>query len=162
MPVALTNRPELATQQALVQAALNALRREKVRPLTPTIMTNGFQTPGEYIQGGMFGLGPNNTMNQWTGRDDISLQPLWQLEGMGIGNMARIKEQRGMQSLAIIEFFRTQDKIAAEVTRSVARLQSASARISQADRASARPSSLSMANTKGSNRPPDSAMSWSW
>jgi outer membrane protein TolC len=135
MPVALTNRPELTTQQALVQAALNALRREKVRPLTPTIMTNGFQTPGEYLQGGIFGLGPNNTMNQWSGRDDISLQPLWQLEACGIGNLARIKEQRGMQSLAIIEFYRTQDRIAAEVTRSMARLQSATARISQADRA---------------------------
>jgi outer membrane protein TolC len=135
MPVALTNRPELTSQQALVQAALNALRREKVRPLTPTIMTNGFQTPGEYIQGGIFGLGPNNTLNQWDGRDDISLQPLWQLEACGIGNLARIKEQRGMQSLAIIEFYRTQDRIAAEVTRSMARLQSATARISQADRA---------------------------
>ena len=83
----------------------------------------------------MFGLGPNNTMNQWAGRDDISLQPLWQLDAMGIGNMARIKEQRGMQSMAIIEFFRTQDMVAAEVTRSMARLQSATARVSQADRA---------------------------
>jgi outer membrane protein TolC len=135
MPVALTNRPELATQQALVQAALNALRREKVRPLTPTILTNGFQTPGEYIQGGIFGLGPNNTMNQWAGRADVSLQPLWQLEALGIGNLARIKEQRGMQSLAIIEFYRTQDVIAGDVTRSLARLQSATARISQANRA---------------------------
>jgi outer membrane protein TolC len=135
MPVALINRPELAAQQAMVQASLAALRREKVRPLTPTILTNGFQTPGEYIQGGIFGLGPNNTMNQWAGRDDISLQPLWQLEALGIGNLARIKEQRGMQSMAIIEFFKAQDGIAAEVTRSLARLQSATARISQADRA---------------------------
>ena len=83
----------------------------------------------------MFGLGPNNTMNQWAGRDDISLQPLWQLDALGIGNMARIKEQRGMQSLAAIEFFKAQDMVAAEVTRSMARLQSATARVSQADRA---------------------------
>jgi hypothetical protein len=98
-------------------------------------LSNGFQTPGEYIQGGIFALGPNNTMNQWSGRDDVSLQPLWQLEACGIGNMARIKEQRGMQSMAIIEFYRTQDRIAAEITRSMARLQSATARVSQADRA---------------------------
>ena len=74
-------------------------------------------------------------MNQWVGRDDVSLQPLWQLEGMGIGNLARIKEARGTQSLAIIELFRTQDMVAAEVTRARARLQSAALRVIQADRA---------------------------
>ena len=135
MPIALTNRPELASRAALVQAAMNAVRREKMRPLTPQILINGFQTPNELIQGGMFGLGPNNTMNQWAGRADVSLQPLWQLDAMGIGNLARIKAVRGMQSLAIIDLYRLQDMVAAEVTRAVARLQSATARVSQADRA---------------------------
>ena len=135
MPIALTNRPELTSRAALVEAAMNAVRREKMRPLTPQILINGFQTPNELIQGGMFGLGPNNTMNQWVGRADVSLQPLWQLDAMGIGNLARIKATRGMQSLAIIDLYRLQDMVAAEVTRAVARLQSASARVSQADRA---------------------------
>jgi outer membrane protein TolC len=135
MPVALTNRPELTSRAALVQATEYAVRREKMRPLTPQILINGFQTPNELIQGGMFAIGPNNTMNQWQGRADVSLQPLWQLEGMGIGNMARIKAQRGMESLAIIDLYRLQDMVSAEVTRAVARLQSASARVKQADRA---------------------------
>ncbi len=91
MPIALTNRPELTSRAALVQAATSAVRREKMRPLTPQILINGFQTPNELIQGGIFGLGPNNTMNQWAGRADVSLQPLWQLDAMGIGNLARIK-----------------------------------------------------------------------
>ena len=65
----------------------------------------------------------------------MSLQPLWQLDAMGIGNLARIKAERGMQSLAIIDSYRLQDMVAAEVTRAVARLQSATARVSQADRA---------------------------
>ena len=47
------------------------------------------------IQAGIFGLGPNSSLNQWRGRDDLSYQPLWQLEAFGIGNLARIKEQRG-------------------------------------------------------------------
>ena len=66
---------------------------------------------------------------------DLSYQALWQLEAFGIGNLARIKEQRGEQSKAIIELFKTQDMVAAEVTRAQARLQSATARVSQADRA---------------------------
>jgi outer membrane protein TolC len=135
MPVALTNRPELGSQQALVQAQLERVRREKNRPLLPSVLLNGFQTPYEQIQAGIFGLGPNSSMNQWVGRDDFSFQALWQLEGMGIGNLARIKEQRGYQSKQIIEFYKTQDMVAADVFRALARLQSAAARVSQADRA---------------------------
>ena len=135
MPIALTNRPELASHQALVQAAAARIRREKMRPLLPIVLINGFQTPGELIQAGIFGLGPNSSLNQWTGRDDVSLQLIWQLEAFGIGNLARIKEQRGEQSQAIIELFRTQDTVAADVTAAQARLQSAAARVVQADRA---------------------------
>ncbi len=135
MPIALANRPELTSRAALVDAATNTVRREKLRPLTPQILINGFQTPNELIQGGMFAIGPNNTMNQWAGRADVSLQPLWQLDALGIGNLARIKATRGMQSLAVIDLYRLQDMVAAEVTRAVARLQSATARVSQADRA---------------------------
>lgn len=40
-----------------------------------------------------------------------------------------------MQSKAIIEFFRAQDTVAADVTRAQARVQSAAARVMQADRA---------------------------
>jgi outer membrane protein TolC len=134
IPVALTNRPELASYQALVQAVAARIRREKGRILLPSILLNGFQTPGEFLQAGIFGLGPNSSLNQWTGREDVSLQFLWQLDALGIGNLARIKEQRGEQSRAIIELFKTQDMVAADVTRALARLQSATARVTQADR----------------------------
>ena len=135
MPIALTNRPELASHQALVQAAAARIRREKVRLLLPSILINGFQTPDELIQAGIFGLGPNSSLNQWTGRDDVSFQAHLAARSLGIGNLARIKEQRGEQSRAIIELFKTQDMVAADVTRAQARLQSAAARVVQADRA---------------------------
>jgi outer membrane protein TolC len=135
IPVALTNRPELGSQQALVQAVAQQIRREKGRILLPSLLINGFQTPYEMIQAGIFGLGPNSSLNQWTGRVDLSYQALWELEAFGIGNLARIKEQRGEQSKAIIELFKTQDMVAADVTRAQARLQSAAARVTQADRA---------------------------
>jgi outer membrane protein TolC len=135
MPVALTNRPELASRQAMVRAMMQTIRREKWRPFLPNIYINGFQTPYEMLQAGIFGLGPNNSLNQWRGRDDFSAQPMWQLEGFAIGNLARIKAARGNESRAIIDFFRTQDMVAADVTRAQARLQSAAARVLQADRA---------------------------
>jgi hypothetical protein len=135
MPIALTNRPELAAHQALVQAVVAQIRQEKARPFLPNILLNGFQTPNELLQAGIFGLGPNSSLNQWVGRDDFSVQPLWQLDAFGLGNLARIKEQRGNQSMAIIEFYKAQDMVAADVTRAQARVQSAAARVVQADRA---------------------------
>ena len=133
--IALTNRPELASHQALVQAAVMQIRREKGRMTLPSVLLTGFQTPYELLQAGVFGLGPNTSLNQWTGRFDLSPQVLWQYESAGIGNLARIKEARGVESLAIIEFYKMQDAVAADVTRAQARLQSASLRVEQADRA---------------------------
>jgi outer membrane protein TolC len=135
IPVALTNRPELASRKALVQAAEVGVRAEKARPFIPNLLLNGFQTPYEMIQAGIFGLGPNSSLNQWRGRDDFSVQPLWQLESFGVGNLARIKGARGRESQTIIELFRAQDVAAADVTRALARVQSAAARVVQADRA---------------------------
>ncbi len=135
MPVALANRPELASRQAQIQAAELAVRREKMRPALPLIMIGGFQTPGMLLQGGLFGIGPNSSLNQYRGRGDVSLQLMWQLEAFGIGNLARIKRQRGNESRAIIDLRKAQDMVAADVNRALARVQSAAARVTQADRA---------------------------
>ncbi len=135
MKIAIANRPELAANRALVQAAETRISREKMRPFLPIIMINGFQSAGMLIQAGIFGLGPNSSLNQWTGRVDVSLQAIWQFDGFGIGNVARVKQQRGAQSAAIVELFHAQDRVAAEVTKAQAHLQSAAARVGQAHRA---------------------------
>jgi outer membrane protein TolC len=135
MPIALTNRPELGAYQGLIQASIQELRAEKWRMFVPHLYVNGFQTPYEMIQAGIFGLGPNSSLNQWRGRADLSYQGIWQLEGFGLGNLARIKEARGLQSMAVIDYFKAQDTVAGDVTRAIARVQSAAARVLQADRA---------------------------
>jgi hypothetical protein len=134
IPVGLTNRPELASQQSLVGAVAERIRREKGRMLTPSIMLNGFQTPNELIQVGAQGFGFDRNLNLWSARNDFSPQVVWQLEGLGLGNLARIKEQRGEQSRAIIELFKVQDAVAADVTRAQARVQAAAVRVIQAER----------------------------
>jgi outer membrane protein TolC len=133
--IALTNRPELASLRSLVKAAENRIRREKLRPLLPLVIIGGFQDAGGMMtQAGIFGLGPNSSLNQWAGRDDVSLQLVWQFDAFGIGNLARIKEQRGGESETFIQLYKTQDKVVAEVTEAQANLQSATARVRQADR----------------------------
>lgn len=135
MPVALTNRPELESQKATVEAAVARIRQEKLRPILPTVFLNGFQTPGEKIQVGAMGIGANSAMNLWSYRNDITPQLSVAAESMGLGNLARVKERRGEQSQSIVELFKVQDRVAAEVTRSQARLQSAAVRVEQAERA---------------------------
>jgi outer membrane protein TolC len=135
IPMGLTNRPELASQQSLVNAVAERIRREKGRILMPSILLNGFQTPNELLQVGAQGFGFDRNLNLWSARDDFSPQVVWQFEGMGFGNLARIKEQRGEQSKAIIELFKTQDAVAADVTRAQARVQSAAVRVVEAERA---------------------------
>ncbi|MGH7227443.1 MAG: hypothetical protein ACRELF_29885, partial [Gemmataceae bacterium] len=134
IPVALTNRPELAAHQSLVQAMLVNIRREKLRPFLPTVFSNGYQTPFELLQVGGYGLGNGGNMNLWSARDDIDEQVIWMADGMGFRNLAWIKEARGMSSQAIVQLFQVQDTIAADVTRTQADLQSAAGRIAQSER----------------------------
>ena len=134
MPIALTDRPELASHRCSSRRRRSGFAGRKC-PLLPVVMLNGFQSAGMLIQGGIFGLGPNGSLNQWKGRDDVSIQLMWQLENFGIGNLARIKQQRGNESRAMIDLRKAQDMVAADVTRAQARVQSAAARVLQADRA---------------------------
>src|SRR5581483_11953701 len=53
---------------------------------------------------------------------------------LGLGSLADIKEQRGMASAMIVELFKVQDAVAADVTRAQADLQSAAVRVLQAER----------------------------
>src|SRR5947209_541865 len=66
--VALANRPELGSNRALVQASEARVRQEKMRPVLPVVQLNGFQSSGGMlIQAGIFGIGPNSSLNQCTG-----------------------------------------------------------------------------------------------
>jgi hypothetical protein len=135
IPIGLTNRPELASQQAIIQAALVRIRQEKMRPLLPAIMITGWQTPGGMpTQAGIFGTGNGGKLNLWSFRDDISTQLVWQFQNLGLGNLALIKKRRGEQSRATAALFQIQDAVASEITQSQANLQSAAARVVQAER----------------------------
>jgi outer membrane protein TolC len=136
IPIGLTNRPELAAQQAQIQAAAVRIRQEKMRPLLPSILLTGFQTPGGMpMQAGAVGTGSGLKMNNWSFRDDVSVQLVWQLQELGFGNAALVKKRRGEQSKAYAELYQIQDTVAAEITQAQANVQSAGARVVQAERA---------------------------
>lgn len=130
-----SHRPEIYASAARVRAAEQDVRREWYRPLLPLVLLTGFQTPGGMMtQFGIFGTGPDTHLDLWSPRNDFSFQLVWQLEGFGFGNLARIKEQRGHESKSIVTLFRQQDTVAAEVTAAQARAQAAAVRALQAER----------------------------
>jgi outer membrane protein TolC len=132
--LALTNRPELASQQALVQATLHRLRAEKLRPLIPSVLLRGASTnPAGTLAGGVFGGGRNDHLGDFSARGDFDFQILWELKGFGLDNLARVKEKRAENQAAVLELFRTQDRIAAEVKQAYDQSRSAIVRIGQAE-----------------------------
>ncbi len=136
IPIGLTNRPELASQQALVQAALARIRQERWRPLIPSLVLQGGAGPagGSYLMGGIFASGANGKGNPTQPRDDMSAQIVWGLENLGFGNRAVIRRTRAEQQQLLIDVFRIQDTVAAEIVRAHAQLRSAARRLAIAER----------------------------
>jgi outer membrane protein TolC len=134
IPVGLSNRPELATQQALVRATLERLRAERLRPLVPSVLLRGASTnPAATLAGGYFGGGRNDFLGNFSARSDFDIQVLWELQNLGLGNRARVGERRAENEIALLELFRTQDRVAAEVAEAHAQLISAADRLSEAE-----------------------------
>ncbi len=134
IPIALTNRPELTAQQALVQATLQRLRQERLRPLVPSVLLRGASTDvGATLAGGAFGGGRNESLSNFSARSDFDIQVLWELQNLGFGNRARINERRAEHQLSILELFRIQDRVAADVAQAYAQAQSAASRMQKAE-----------------------------
>jgi outer membrane protein TolC len=136
VPIGLTSRPELAAHQALVQATLVRLRQEKLRPLIPSVVLTGNAVPVAPFGTLMFGAFYSDVSgkpNAWTGRVDPNVQVYWNLQNFGFGNRALIREREADQQRALVELFRVQDRVAAEVVQAHARVQSATIRIARSE-----------------------------
>jgi outer membrane protein TolC len=137
VPIGLTTRPELASQQALVRAALERIRQERLRPLMPSLILQGSpgpSAPGGYLMAGVFGSGANGAGNPWLVRDDVSVGLVWELQNLGLGNRALVRERRGEQQQLLVELFRVQDLVAAEIARAHGQLRSATTRVATSER----------------------------
>ncbi|MDB5307341.1 MAG: hypothetical protein JWO38_1543 [Gemmataceae bacterium] len=130
IPIALTNRPELASRQAQVQATLALLKQEKLRPLMPSILIRGWSTPVTgTLAAGVFAGGTNAAIGNTGLRGDIDAQLLWQFDNFGLGNRARTHQREAENKLAIVELFRVQDQVAADVSQAEARSRHAARRV---------------------------------
>ena len=132
IPVGLTNRPELATQQAVVQAALVRLRQERMRPLIPSVVLESNATPDGLLGAGVYGTG-TNSLNHWSGRSDWDAAVVWEFKNLGFGNRGLVTQRQGEQRQALVELFRIQDLVAAEVAQAHAQVEAAAVRVGRAE-----------------------------
>ena len=69
----------------------------------------------------------------WTGRSDWDFQVVWQLQNLGAGNHGLVHERQGENRQAMIELFRIQDQVAAEVAQGWAQVVAAATRMKEAE-----------------------------
>ncbi len=132
--VGLTNRPELANQQALVRETCERIRQEKLRPFLPGVYVRGASTPVTgTLAGGFYGGGVNDDLSNFGGRLDVDVQLLWELKELGFGNHALVRQREAENEMARLELLRTQDAVAAQVAQAYARARSAALRLSDAE-----------------------------
>jgi outer membrane protein TolC len=134
VPIALNTRPELAGHEAVVQATLARLKQEKIRPLVPSLAVRSVSTnPSGSLGYGAFGGGRNDQLHDFAGRFDVDVQLLWEFQALGLGNRARVAERRAENEAAVLDLFRTQDRIAAEVVQAFAQGRAAAERLNEAE-----------------------------
>ena len=133
IPLALTHRPELAADQALIQAALARVRQEKIRPLLPALAIRGVgsNTPG--LAGGYFGGGVNDDLSNFGARFSVDIQAVWEVQNLRLGNRALVLEREADQRLALLNLLRTQDQITAEVVQAHAQMRRSANRLKAAE-----------------------------
>jgi outer membrane protein TolC len=136
VPIGLLNRPELASQQALVRWALQRIRHEKLRPLMPSLLIAPNAVPAApfgTLMSGVFASDLNGKPESWTGRFDSLTMGTWELTNLGFGNKALVQERQAEKQRELVELFRIQDRVAADVVQAHARVQSAALRIGKAE-----------------------------
>jgi outer membrane protein TolC len=111
----LASRPELKESQALVAAACEAYRREKVAPFVPSMLL-GFSTGG-------FGGGLGNDLSNVEHRYDFDAVMTWQVRNMGIGEQAVRRENTARVQQARFEKIRVMDQVARDISESHSQVQ---------------------------------------
>jgi outer membrane protein TolC len=137
--LALANRPEIAENQALVQAALARLRNARYRPMLPNLLVNyswggfgggpdqnllvttsGGKTTVTAI-GGLPGqpgsFGPGREIKHFNTRADFDASLLWRLNNLGFGNLSEIRQRQSQYRQQEFRRLQAQDQVVAQVVQ---------------------------------------------
>jgi outer membrane protein TolC len=127
--LALANRPELAENQALVQAALARVRAAKFRPFLPNAALDyswgdfggGPDTNPPILQAGKQvaqpGFGPSGRILHFEPRTEFAASFYWRLQNMGLGNRAEVRETESVHRQAMLRRLQAYERVIAQVVQ---------------------------------------------
>lgn len=104
---AMSYRPELTENQALIAAAIQRWRAAKIEPLVPKL--------GLGLSAGGFGGGANSFFGDFDGRSDFSALAVWQLRSFGLGDAVRVRERQSQYNQAVFQQNTIEAMVASEV-----------------------------------------------
>lgn len=120
LETALRSRPELFARSAEVGLAQVRRRQEAVRPFLP-IVSVGFS-------GGAFGGGSNRASSNFgplDGRTDFDVAAVWNIDGFGFGNRARVRRAEAGIGQAAAALERAKSEVGRQVAEAHAQVQAA-------------------------------------
>jgi outer membrane protein TolC len=127
---ALRARPELAAGFATIEEARVRVRQEKVRPFLPTLSLG--------VSTGAFGGGSDLVtpgFSQLAGRTDIDLMAIWNVQNLGFGNRARVREANAGVAQTMAEYEEIKNRVRREVMDALADARAAARQLDLAQAA---------------------------
>jgi outer membrane protein TolC len=121
---ALNNRPEVAENRALVEAAAARVRNAVWRPLLPTAAVTysaggfggGPPIVGTNAKGGsIFGL--SGQIANFGSRADLDASLVWQLRNLGFGNLAEVRELQAARDQVAFRQLQVSNTVVAQVVQ---------------------------------------------
>ena len=106
---AVGNRPEMAEGRALISASEARLRQAQLEPVLPHFQVS-------YAAGG-FGGGVNDDFRNFKGRGDATVSAFWELQNLGLGNLAEDRALRIQVNEATVHLLEIQARVADEVVQ---------------------------------------------
>lgn len=124
---ALGTRPELRQQRALVEEAVQRLKREKYAPLVPSVLVGASYTG--------FGGGREDHLGRFHDRGDFDALAVWEVRNLGFGERAARDEAAARIDGARFRQLRQMDVVAQEVVEAHAQVTARGPQIASAEEA---------------------------
>jgi outer membrane protein TolC len=145
---ALNNRPEMAENQALVQAAVTRVQNARLRPFLPNVALNynwGDFGGGPDLNPSIFippakkggavkvitqpGFTSDDQIRHFKPRQDFDVTLLWRLQNMGFGNRAEVREQEALERNASLRLLQVRDSVVTQVVQTDAAARESQRRV---------------------------------
>jgi outer membrane protein TolC len=123
---ALSNRPEVVENRALVDAAVARVRAAKLRPLLPNGVLNyawgDFGGGPDILKSG--GFGPSGELRHMSTRTEFDAGLVWRFDNMGLGNRAEMREQESIHRSFTLRQLQIQDRVVTQVVQAYDQVRS--------------------------------------